>query len=374
MGGIARHHLPSRLLRHEPTFRALVRPRRARGAARRSSPSGIVVWSLATIATGLVARVRGGRSSPRAPSWASARPATPPSRPPHRRGRPPRAEGRLAGHLLHGDPRRLGARLPRREAPSEHAHGWRARVLRRGRPGARLALLVPAHRRAARVTRPPAEAHKTSVSASAEARPPSPSTAASCSAHCAYTFAIGGFAYWAPTYLAAQYGIRGGAASFMFGRVTVVAGAIGTLVGGPSRDRAPQGADRRRRRRPGQPVRLRASRGARRPAGRSRPSSPRRSTCSSPGPALPDCPLPLQRTVNVAILRSVPAGLRASAMALSIFAIHLLGDLWSPPLIGVVADHAPMAWAMLACPGRVRSAAPSSGGEAGPGSGRSSAG
>ena len=37
-------------------------------------------------------------------------------------------------------------------------------------------------------------------------------------------------------------------------------------------------------------------------------------------------------------------------MALSIFASHLLGDLWSPPLIGLVADHLPMAWAMLLCP------------------------
>ena len=37
-------------------------------------------------------------------------------------------------------------------------------------------------------------------------------------------------------------------------------------------------------------------------------------------------------------------------MALSIFAIHALGDLWSPPLIGLVADHAPMQVAMLAAP------------------------
>src|ERR1019366_2052176 len=53
---------------------------------------------------------------------------------------------------------------------------------------------------------------------------------------------------------------------------------------------------------------------------------------------------------NVAILRSVPLELRASAMAFSIFGSHLLGVLWSPPLIGLVAHHAPMAWAMLLCP------------------------
>ncbi|MGH7270050.1 MAG: spinster family MFS transporter, partial [Polyangiaceae bacterium] len=51
-----------------------------------------------------------------------------------------------------------------------------------------------------------------------------------------------------------------------------------------------------------------------------------------------------------ALLRSTPPALRASAMALGIFAIHALGDLWSPPLIGLVADHAPMQMAMMAGP------------------------
>ncbi len=38
--------------------------------------------------------------------------------------------------------------------------------------------------------------------------------------------------------------------------------------------------------------------------------------------------------VNAIGLRSVPPELRASAMAAMIFAIHLLGDLWSPPALG----------------------------------------
>ncbi len=37
-------------------------------------------------------------------------------------------------------------------------------------------------------------------------------------------------------------------------------------------------------------------------------------------------------------------------MALCIFAIHALGDLWSPPIIGLVADYAPMRVAMFAGP------------------------
>ena len=41
---------------------------------------------------------------------------------------------------------------------------------------------------------------------------------------------------------------------------------------------------------------------------------------------------------NAVVMRTVPMHLRAQAMAASIFAIHLMGDLLSPPLIGSVAD------------------------------------
>ena len=58
----------------------------------------------------------------------------------------------------------------------------------------------------------------------------------------------------------------------------------------------------------------------------------------------------LSGPINVALLRSAPPELRASAMALGILAIHAFGDLWSPPLIGLVADHAPMWEAMAAVP------------------------
>ena len=43
--------------------------------------------------------------------------------------------------------------------------------------------------------------------------------------------------------------------------------------------------------------------------------------------------------VNTLILESVPANLRASAMALSIFCIHLFGDLWSAEIVGHLSDR-----------------------------------
>ena len=51
-----------------------------------------------------------------------------------------------------------------------------------------------------------------------------------------------------------------------------------------------------------------------------------------------------------AVLRAVPTALRASAMALSIFSIHVFGDLWSPPLVGRIADHVPIEFAMMILP------------------------
>ncbi|HEY3822859.1 MAG TPA: MFS transporter [Polyangiaceae bacterium] len=167
---------------------------------------------------------------------------------------------------------------------------------------------------------------------------------------CAYTFAIGGFAYWAPKYLSARYGMETGHASFVFGLVTVAGGAIGTLVGGRLGDRATRGrsADAAVARGNLSVCALATGLGAPLAAA---------AIGASTGNAFFAIVLPCEIALfipggpfNVAILRSVPPELRASAMALSIFGSHLLGDLWSPPLIGLVADHAPMAWAMLLCP------------------------
>jgi hypothetical protein len=43
--------------------------------------------------------------------------------------------------------------------------------------------------------------------------------------------------------------------------------------------------------------------------------------------------------VNAATLNAAPAGLRATAMAGQLFVIHVLGDMPSSKIIGVVSDH-----------------------------------
>jgi hypothetical protein len=42
--------------------------------------------------------------------------------------------------------------------------------------------------------------------------------------------------------------------------------------------------------------------------------------------------------------------LRASAMALSIFMIHLFGDVWSPEIVGWLADNSSLQKAVLILP------------------------
>jgi MFS transporter, Spinster family, sphingosine-1-phosphate transporter len=54
--------------------------------------------------------------------------------------------------------------------------------------------------------------------------------------------------------------------------------------------------------------------------------------------------------VNNAVLRSVPPERRASAMAASIFSIHLFGDLWSAAALGLLLDNLPLKIAMMSLP------------------------
>ena len=57
--------------------------------------------------------------------------------------------------------------------------------------------------------------------------------------------------------------------------------------------------------------------------------------------------------VNMAAAQAVAEELKAggaSAMAIAIFSIHLMGDLWSPSLLGLFMDYLPMVAAMMALP------------------------
>jgi hypothetical protein len=54
--------------------------------------------------------------------------------------------------------------------------------------------------------------------------------------------------------------------------------------------------------------------------------------------------------VNSAIVNAVAPGERATALGLSVFIMHLLGDIPSPPLIGKISDATSLERAFLIVP------------------------
>ncbi len=175
---------------------------------------------------------------------------------------------------------------------------------------------------------------------------------------CAYTAAIGAFSYWAPTFLYRRYGLSLAVANFRFGIITVLAGALATGLGGKWADAIRARVEREH---PSKEALERETvRGLFRIC----------ATGSALGvPLTVACFLSPSSTVffvlvffsilalflgtapiNAVILRGVPPELRASAMAGSIFAIHLFGDLWSKPAVGALIDAVPVELAMLTLP------------------------
>ncbi|MBK8718359.1 MAG: MFS transporter [Deltaproteobacteria bacterium] len=157
------------------------------------------------------------------------------------------------------------------------------------------------------------------------------------------TFAMGGIAFWMPTFLQREYALGLGAANTAFGGVTVVAGLLGTLVGGALGDRAH----------------------ARGPGGYLRVSGWGLLLGAPLVFAMPhaggfEAALALAffaefalflntGPLNAAIVANVPPAIRASAFAVNTFCIHAFGDAGSPYLIGVVSDAAALSWAIALC-------------------------
>ena len=162
--------------------------------------------------------------------------------------------------------------------------------------------------------------------------------------YAAYTFGLGGLAFWMPKYLEQVRGMELSQANYVVGTVTVLAGLTGTFAGGYLGDRM---------------------------AGRMKHGQLWLCGVSSIAAVVPAwLALAPAATasylvwffvaefllflstgpVNVAIVNVVPVGVRALAMAVSIFAIHVLGDAISPPIIGLLADTGGLARAVLIVP------------------------
>ncbi|MEO7331187.1 MAG: MFS transporter [Minicystis sp.] len=207
----------------------------------------------------------------------------------------------------------------------EHAYGWRYAFFIAGGPGLVLALITTLIREPAAGARPPVAAAKSGYRELLKR----PAYVATVAGYIAQTFALGGFTFWAASFLYRKLCLELHVADYYFGLITVVTGLGGTALGGFIADRWP-GTDRTR-------IALRIC------AWSSLIGAPIAlvalllPTATGFLVALGATEMVIFASIaptNVAVMRTVPTHLRARAMAASIFAIHLLGDLISPPVIG----------------------------------------
>jgi MFS family permease len=239
--------------------------------------------------------------------------------------------------------------------------GWRAAFFVAGAPGLALAWL------AARLPDPPRGGQDL---AAATAGAPAPSAARAHAAprtalgsyaellrnrpyrlivlgYAAYTFALGALAFWAPAFLERVRGMSPAHATVQFGAIVVATGFGGTFFGGWLGDRllprwresylwvsgvATLAAA---------PVALVAFVAPSRPVYMGAIVVTELLLFISTGP------------INSAIVNVVAPGQRATAVALSILAIHLLGDVPSPPLVGILSDHSSLGQAFLVLPAAI---------------------
>jgi sugar phosphate permease len=162
--------------------------------------------------------------------------------------------------------------------------------------------------------------------------------------YAAYTFAVGGLAVWMPAFLERARGIPRSEATVSFGAIVVITGFIGTFVGGWLGDYCAKYSRR---------AYLWLSAIATLVAA---PFVWVALTTGSHTVYLVSmvwaqlCLFLSTGPINAAIINLVSATERATAIALGVFAIHLLGDALSPPLIGALSDQFSLAQAVKIVP------------------------
>jgi MFS family permease len=165
--------------------------------------------------------------------------------------------------------------------------------------------------------------------------------------YAAYTFAVGGMSWWMPAFLERTRGVPRTVATVQFGAIVVMTGFLGTFAGGYLAD-----ALRRRLREADLWVCGIATLAA-------APVSLAVFMTWRPGVylvALVVAQLLLFAStgpVNAAIVAEVPPAERASAVAISILMIHLLGDVPSPWLIGFISDRSSLGRAVFVVPAAI---------------------
>jgi MFS family permease len=151
--------------------------------------------------------------------------------------------------------------------------------------------------------------------------------------YAAYTFALGGLAYWMPAFLERTRGVPQDKATVSFGAIVVVTGFVGTFAGGWLGDYCAR-------------INQRAYLGISALATLLAVPFTWVALTSTSATTYLVCMVMAQLLmflstgpINASIVNLVLPAQRASANALGVLTIHILGDVPSPLLIGWVSDH-----------------------------------
>ncbi len=162
--------------------------------------------------------------------------------------------------------------------------------------------------------------------------------------YAAYTFAVGGMAFWMPSFLERVRHVPKQEATTQFGAILVVTGFVGTFVGGWLGD-----------------LWLRRNKQAylwlsgitalaAAPISYFVFADPRPEVYLTAVVAAELLLFASTGPINSVIVNVVAPAERASAVAMSIFLIHCLGDVPSPPIIGAISDSSSLDQAVLIVP------------------------
>ena len=321
-----------------------------RGPRMRLAAGGVLLWSVATVGSGLaptyaallLARALVGVGEA---SYAVVTPSLLAD------CYPPERRARVLGIFYAAIP--VGSALGYVVGGLVGTHfGWRAAFFVAGAPGMALAFLLLALAEPPRGARDAAATSATplAVGASLRALAARRSWVFNTVAQVIYTFAMGGLATWMPTYFVRERGLALATAASTFGLILVAAGFAGTLLGGRLSDAL---------------------------AGRVAGAHFVLSGVSLAGSIVFTLPAVLAPSpllfwpatfmtllllfinigpLNAAMANVLPADLRARGFAVTTGVMHLLGDAASPWLIGIASDAVGLTLPVL-CTGLLLAAA-----------------
>jgi len=232
----------------------------------------------------------------------------------------------------------------------DHHFGWRTAFFIAGFPGLLLALLT------LMVKEVPRGQHD--VPPAVEEKPRTPISAyvhlmknrqylLSCLGYAAYTFALGGLAWWTPAFLERVRGLTRSEATVTFGAIVVVTGFTGTFIGGALGDYLLKYTKQSYLWVCGVATLIAA------PVAYVAFTQSNKSVYMTAIVIAEIFVFASTGPINSAIVNVVSPTERASAVALSIFLMHILGDMPSPVLIGRLSDLHGLEKAFLIVPAAI---------------------